>query len=89
MGLRRPGWTADADTMCLGFSLRSRARRSIMALGVVLALRRLGHRHALHHGPPTKKTLLALVDHVGEDGLTVSFPAPGTPNVGFGVPMNP
>ena len=36
-------------------------------IGVVVALRGLGDRHTLRHSLPTKKTLLALVDHVGEE----------------------
>ena len=44
--------------------------------GIILALRWLSHRHALDHGLSAKKTLLALVDHVEEDGLKASFSAP-------------
>ena len=65
-GLCWLGWTALHGVLGALAALPRTAVDS--GMGVILALRRPGHRHPFHHGMSTKKTLLALVDHVGEEG---------------------
>ena len=71
-GLCLLGWTADAAAVCSRLLSRSRARCLMVAWAPSSCWGGgLGDRLALRHGLPTKKTLLALVDHVTTRKLAI------------------